>query len=592
MKTYKLFIFLCMSLMCLTMTAQETATPQESQESQSQESYPVEMVNGQKVYRYTVKQAEGLWRISKNFNVTQDEIIALNPELQNTGLRFGQQIFIPVKEAVAEPEQVANDSTTTHLVVKGETLYSLARRYGVKVEELERLNPNVKRRGLKADQVIIVPRPKAEKNENEAPQTKEGKQAKEGKENNESQDVKQPGGTKAEPKPHSEAAKAVPSPVSGDTVTHPTTPRQLEHILIRPTDIESVRIERTDMPESGLPVDSNMLAIPMRIAFLLPFCTETAKRDDNLNRFMEFYQGALLALKKLQDEGQTFDIYVYDTEKSENRIKGILARPEMRNIDAIIGPAYPRQVDIAADFAKENKIPLLVPFTSKVSDLSDNPYLLQFNPTDELINDAIIDYLTERELTTRSILVSTPFADSDTNLPELCRLLSNKQLQFDTISANVILGDSIKAHLSKDRENIIFFDTDKQPAAMTYMRRLEAESNDYKISIFGKQTWQLNKISLPVIYSTVFAANGHLDDYDNTYRHYYHTQPQAAKPRYDLLGYDVTHYLVDILRQGSELPLHKRTAMTRYQGLQSDIHCVSKSNSAGAINTCIVVTKE
>ena len=156
MKTPRLIILISACLLCLNLSAQETARDTLS------EQYPIEVVNGKKVYRYAVKQAEGLWRISKNFGVTQEEIIALNPELKTTGLRYGQEIFIPVNEQLSvvssqlsavssqlsavssqqstggnQPSAAPEDSTMLHYVVKGETLYSLAKRYGVKVEDLE-----------------------------------------------------------------------------------------------------------------------------------------------------------------------------------------------------------------------------------------------------------------------------------------------------------------------------------------------------------------------------------------------------------------------------------------------------------------------
>ena len=553
------------------------------------EQYPVDTVGGRLVYRYPVKQAEGLWRISKNFNVTQDEILALNPELQTTGLRFGQVILIPVpqdqqqntEENVADGQADAEQDYIVHDVVKGETLYSLSKSYGVTVEAIEELNPKVKRRGLKADQQIKIPRV-VEK-------------------------VKSPDLQKRELAADTTATQSVPA------VTAPLAESQLQNadssqlkaytrgqvdkakqmvLEIKQSDVQSDLDARQPAfrPESvALEEDSGMLAIPMRIALLLPFCTETVKRDANLNRFMEFYQGVLLALKQLQDEGMRFDLYVYDTDKIDTRMPGILARPEMRNIDAIIGPAYPSQVDMAAEFAKENKIAMIVPFTSKVKDIDNNPYILQFNPTDDLVNLAISDYLAERELTTKSILVSTPFADADNNLTELEDILKSRNLPFVHIQSSVIDRDSLASCLSSDRENIIFFDTDKQPAATTYIRRIETLLDDYKISVFGKQSWNTKTFRVPVICSSVFSSEESKEQYDGLYFNYFRSLPSQSVPRYDLLGYDITQYLVQILRQGSEVPLHKRTSLTTWYGLQSTIHCVPLSAGSGSINREITV---
>jgi len=58
----------------------------------------------------------------------------------------------------------------------------------------------------------------------------------------------------------------------------------------------------------------------------------------------------------------------------------VLNNPELKTMDFIIGPAYTNQIPFVSDFAKENKINTLIPFSSKVYDVTLNPYLFQFNP--------------------------------------------------------------------------------------------------------------------------------------------------------------------------------------------------------------------
>lgn len=68
--------------------------------------YPTRVVDGQEVYEYPVQKGEGLYRISVNFGVTQEELIRLNPELKTSGLKLGQVILVPVKKAAPKQEAV------------------------------------------------------------------------------------------------------------------------------------------------------------------------------------------------------------------------------------------------------------------------------------------------------------------------------------------------------------------------------------------------------------------------------------------------------------------------------------------------------
>lgn len=63
-------------------------------------NYPLDTINGEEVYRYEVERGVGLYRIGVNFNVTQDEIIRLNPQLRERGLHYGETIYLPTGRPV------------------------------------------------------------------------------------------------------------------------------------------------------------------------------------------------------------------------------------------------------------------------------------------------------------------------------------------------------------------------------------------------------------------------------------------------------------------------------------------------------------
>lgn len=71
--------------------------------SYAETEYPLDTIQGEIVYKYPVEKSIGLYRIGINFQVSQEDIIRLNPQLQERGLRFGETIRIPVsKERLAK----------------------------------------------------------------------------------------------------------------------------------------------------------------------------------------------------------------------------------------------------------------------------------------------------------------------------------------------------------------------------------------------------------------------------------------------------------------------------------------------------------
>ena len=66
--------------------------------------YPLDTVNGEEVYKYRVERSIGLYRIGVNFDVSQAEIIRLNPQLKERGVRYDEELLIPTKRPVVKQQ--------------------------------------------------------------------------------------------------------------------------------------------------------------------------------------------------------------------------------------------------------------------------------------------------------------------------------------------------------------------------------------------------------------------------------------------------------------------------------------------------------
>ena len=79
---------------------------------------------------YIVKKGDSLYSIANKFNVNVDDIISLN-NLGTTLLQIDQQILIPKKEV---------DEKSIYIVKKGDSLYSIAIKYGLTADDLKKAN--------------------------------------------------------------------------------------------------------------------------------------------------------------------------------------------------------------------------------------------------------------------------------------------------------------------------------------------------------------------------------------------------------------------------------------------------------------------
>jgi LysM repeat protein len=82
---------------------------------------------------YVVKRGDTLYGIANSYGVTIDEIKTLN-NLTSNLLSIGQELMIPTDKTITETNY------EVYTVVGGDTLYSIASRYGVSVDEIKQLN--------------------------------------------------------------------------------------------------------------------------------------------------------------------------------------------------------------------------------------------------------------------------------------------------------------------------------------------------------------------------------------------------------------------------------------------------------------------
>lgn len=87
---------------------------------------------------HTVQTGETLYAIAKKYNMSVDELKKLN-NLQSNELSIGQKLKLNQTKGEAQ-ERTTNELPATHKVEKGDTLYGIARKYNLKVEDLKQLN--------------------------------------------------------------------------------------------------------------------------------------------------------------------------------------------------------------------------------------------------------------------------------------------------------------------------------------------------------------------------------------------------------------------------------------------------------------------
>lgn len=97
-----------------------------------------------KAITHTVEKGDTLYSLAKKYGTTVNEIVALNPEIADgQNIKIGSTYVMTAAKNTVVNNIVKNSGFAEHTVVKGDTLYSLAKKYGTTVAEVVALNPEI-----------------------------------------------------------------------------------------------------------------------------------------------------------------------------------------------------------------------------------------------------------------------------------------------------------------------------------------------------------------------------------------------------------------------------------------------------------------
>lgn len=325
----------------------------------------------------------------------------------------------------------------------------------------------------------------------------------------------------------------------------------------------------------------------IRVAFLLPLHADAVKRDKHMDRFYDFYAGALIAIYEKQQSGQAMEIFTYDIGKTALRTSEVLQQhPEIRQAHAVVGPAYAQQVEVVLDSLQEDSVWVMIPFLSRVKNIESHPFVLKFNPSEQIEADTLARYLAQRADSVNCVLVEAKAGEViPSGIKALHQALKEHQVPTSSVSLKAILTDSIEGAFLPEKENIVVFNTERYANLQTVMPHLLKACGNYRITLFSHYSWQSEKIILPQLYTSVFTPQPAVsEEYEWLFEQYFDHELSSYQPRYDLLGYDLTNQLLDmlILQKSSQ----DNTVMLQdvWTGTQANIHYQSTAPKGGYEN--------
>lgn len=468
--------------------------------------------NGQPAY-HTIQAGETLYKLTVHYGVSAQDICRANPGLSAKNFRIGQVIAIPAKKVVKEElkpettpsikpsEPLKPNCRDMHRVQRKETIYSISKLYGITEEELIAANPELRTKKLKKGKFICIPYAKA----------------------------------------------------SSDNANASTTSQAV-------SDMELFRQNQKESKKYA----------SIKAAVLLPFMTkENGNRDEQV-RMVEYYEGFLMAVDSLKQQGVSVDIHTYDSGNTTATITQLInTKKELKDMNIIFGPLHTDQVKIMADFAKKNKIRLVVPFTSKSDEVFNNPYVFQINTPQSYLFSEVYEHYLRKFPNAHVVFLNADTGDKDKDefIKGLKEELKNKQITFKELKGAEISPEGMKTAVDSLRENVLIPTSGKKIALIKILPQLiitAREHPNYNMRLFGYPEWQTytddhlsNFFELDTYFYTSFYTNNLFPaaiKFTSAYRKWYSKDMANTYPKYGMLGFDTAYFfLKGLARYGNHL---------------------------------------
>ena len=519
------------------------------------------------------------------------------------------QEYVPTPVTVSNEKVRMNGKTyLSHVVLERQTLFSIAKAYGVSVTDIDQANPALKlmSEGLKKNQILLIP---LVDRSTAVPEPVATEPAPEATPEPGPQAVPQPV-PEAEPQPVNpddyffhivkwfedldaiarqynvpkdllmrfngmtsdkvKKRQKIKIPSHPDFLTLPKTEEPaapVEEAEVPPTPADTTRRDTTSAFSwfSRLIKNKNNISV----ALLLPFNT-TGQINEN---YVDFYSGTLMAVRDLGDRGLHIDLNVYDAADG----KQPLTADRIAASDVIIGPVD--TLDLVRTLTAAPNRFVVSPLDPKGVELVEDYRNLIHAPTSaEWQYAELINWLADEKQAEDRIILVTEKGVSPT---AAASYLKESGLPYSTLSYGILEGrnivETLNGMMTKEGVNRVVVACEHEAFLVDVVRNLNLLIHrKNQVVLYGPARIRSydNTIDIENLHNlNLHVCTSYYVDYDSepvkaflpAYRALFRCEPSP----FAYQGYDILTYFVNLIsRQGDDWPsaLGKR----REAGLQAD----------------------
>ena len=564
---------------------------------------------------HTVSKGESSYGIAKKYQIDLNEFFNYNPSASN-GLSKGDTLKIPIKTFVNQTiDNEIDSSIKIHKVLPGETLWSIAKVYGIRLPTIKAYN-KLSTNELSESQLLLIPNIQSD-----------------------TSNMVQP------------LFKHVDHPMlkKCDTlIIHKVKKKETLYSISKKYTVGLDQIIKNNpiLNEFGLKKDQELKIIlrikdciedsvenkndsldlflgsiydqkTLRISLVLPFFTNKSDSiivncPENTNctidkiseNSFQIYNGVKIALRDLKELGYNLELNVFDSKYDTNTIKEIFQDTLFKSSNLIIGPLYSKNIKMMRVFSKNSHIPMISPYNIPSQALFNYPDLFKIQPSRSTQSKEMAIYI-KNSKDDYNILLLSDVEDNKSKVygnifsdafNDTIYLIKDSLKEVDSILPTLLKRGDDWSHLldklSKKKSNLIIITSNQVPFLTYAFNKIIEFSNSqehYKsdFEIFGFEDIYRIK-TIDVIYKNKFNLHfvskgipdlnsNRISEFKDKYRDFLSAEPT----KYSYLGYDIVKSIF------MKIYPDKLNSESYYQGLLNDVFYNRIDLGSGSENSLV-----
>ncbi|MCW3115094.1 MAG: LysM-repeat protein and domain [Segetibacter sp.] len=309
---------------------------------------------------------------------------------------------------------------------------------------------------------------------------------------------------------------------------------------------------------------------PVKVAVFIPlyaddvfngasYILDKANLPKNVLPGLEFYNGVMMAIDSLNEEGARVEISIYDTKQTTQSLSVLLRSSELNNVGLIIaGITNTSELKLFSDQALRRNIPLISATYPNYVGVSQNPYFVVLNSSFQAHLQGVFKHM-QRYYGSQNIVAVTrkgPTEDfvknyfTTLNKSPRSTPLKLKWLTIDDAFSNIAL---LQKSLDSTKNNVVFVGSPLETFGLNVVQSLSSNES-YRATAIGMPTWDnIKDLDKPkcknveIVFSTPFlyySQNPGLSSLLNKrYKEKYYSRPSDMVFK----GFEMTYHFTKLL---------------------------------------------